>query len=516
MFGAKNAPNMGTPGRLRSFDLELADVNVEAGAGEQGFEREQVGAAGADFAVTVDADLAFGVFAAVGGSVEEALGVGDGSGFMCRTGRQAFGGVGADELGPVAREEFGVGEEIGPDDLAAHGDDDSNSVFLTEGGERLLAGLHEAGSLLIDFGADGLVLHRLGVAGGAEAGATAHDAAVHRQIGDGAVGDGDGLGGNGDGLGPAGDRRRRSSRLGGGCSHCGDGAVDGIPDLLLTLGDHCLLTDLGLDHEAADCAAAGCAELAGAFGPAAVFDAEDGEVDGVGSGGNDAVLGDNAVLLAAGDDLAGEQEQRAVGVVDQDQGVDLVALLARRGGRAAAGTDETAHFAGFGDLDFAGLEALIEGEELAALRGSAVRANHGKESEVAAFDRFEDTIAAGGCGIWSGVGTGSGHALDSSRELTGDEESREDYCQTDCELNPSCLAHRCLREAARSRLPLLREERAAENFLQTPFACGESAGSSKSSTNVASPPKEYAGAIFPGRKMASMPEALGAATLALV
>ena len=41
--------------------------------------------------------------------------------------------------------------------------------------------------------------------------------------------------------------------------------------------------------------------------PAAGLDAEDAEVDGIAFRGDDAVFGDDAVLLAAGDDFAGQQ-----------------------------------------------------------------------------------------------------------------------------------------------------------------------------------------------------------------
>ncbi len=139
-----------------------------------------------------------------------------------------------------------------------------------------------------------------------------------------------------------------------------------------------------------------------------MLDAEDGEIDRVGSGRDDAVFGDDAVLLAAGDDLAGEKEERAFGVVDEDQGVDLVALVARRL-CATAGPDEAADVAGFGDLDLAGFEPLVEREELGT-GGLCVGPNDGEEREVAGLDGFEDAEAglrAGACGA-DGLGAFDG------------------------------------------------------------------------------------------------------------
>jgi hypothetical protein len=56
--------------------------------------------------------------------------------------------------------------------------------------------------------------------------------------------------------------------------------------------------------------------------PAAVLDAEDIERQGFSAGRDDAVLGDDAVLLATADEFAGEQNERALAAIDQDELVD--------------------------------------------------------------------------------------------------------------------------------------------------------------------------------------------------
>src|SRR5712664_1149949 len=65
-----------------------------------------------------------------------------------------------------------------------------------------------------------------------------------------------------------------------------------------------------------------------AASPTAVLDAEDIERERRSAGGNDAVFANDAVLLAAADEFAREEQQRALAAVDQDQLVD---------GRAATG-----------------------------------------------------------------------------------------------------------------------------------------------------------------------------------
>jgi hypothetical protein len=78
--------------------------------------------------------------------------------------------------------------------------------------------------------------------------------------------------------------------------------------------------------------------------PSAGLDAKNGKVDWISTYGDNAVLGDDAVLLASGDDFTGEEKQRLAGVIDEDEGVDLVAAVLGglgTGRCGVAGTNES-------------------------------------------------------------------------------------------------------------------------------------------------------------------------------
>jgi len=53
-----------------------------------------------------------------------------------------------------------------------------------------------------------------------------------------------------------------------------------------------------------------------------VLDTENIEGKWVGAGSDDAIFGDDAVLLTAADELAGEEQKRALAAVDQDELID--------------------------------------------------------------------------------------------------------------------------------------------------------------------------------------------------
>ena len=169
--------------------------------------------------------------------------------------------------------------------------------------------------------------------------------------------------------------------------------------------DHCLGADRGLDHQALRRRIGRCTEGRGIFGPSAGLDAEDAEIDGVALRRHNAILADDAILLAAGNNLARQQEQRLVGVVDQDQGVDLVAAISRRIGQrmrakhavvssasSRARPYEAANIAGFGDFDLPALDAFIERDERRCRHLAGL--HHREEKEIAAFDRGQDAVGA--------------------------------------------------------------------------------------------------------------------------
>lgn len=176
--------------------------------------------------------------------------------------------------------------------------------------------------------------------------------------------------------------------------------MNGVPYLLLVLVDHGAFTNGGLHHEALRGSFCGSTEGCGTLGPAARLYAEDGEIDGVRFDWNDAVFGNDAVLLAAGDDFSGEEQEWLAGVVNEDERVDLITMEAQPGkwriGTACAGTDETLDTARFGDLDFAAADSLVEGDERRFAGGFAGNADDRKQEKVAALNWSEHTVRTAG------------------------------------------------------------------------------------------------------------------------
>jgi len=118
------------------------------------------------------------------------------------------------------------------------------------------------------------------------------------------------------------------------------------------------------------------AKLLAASHPAPRLDAEDAEIDGIALGRHDAIFADHAILLAAGNDFAGEKQQRPLGVVDQHQLVHLGALrFGMQHGRSMP-PDQAVNVAILGDNHFAAAQPFIEGEKFAG--GVRLRGNHGK------------------------------------------------------------------------------------------------------------------------------------------
>src|SRR3972149_10953215 len=223
--------------------------------------------------------------------------------------------VAAQQLGPVALEEAAVGEDVGPDDFAVDGDNNADDVLAAQGALQgaLVVALERAAGIvnaaLEDFG-----VFQLGVARGpARPGARAP-------------------------AGGAGGQVVRHPR-----AHL----VVGLPDFLLVLGDGGLLADFGRGHQA-------LAESLRGAAPAAGLDAEDVERE-LAARRDDAVFGDDAVLLAAGDDFAGEQNERPPRVVAERQGVDL-RLVGRRPARPPADHRR----APFGGFHLARAHAVVE------------------------------------------------------------------------------------------------------------------------------------------------------------
>jgi hypothetical protein len=150
---------------------------------------------------------------------------------------------------------------------------------------------------------------------------------------------------------------------------------------LLILLNHCAFANGGLHHESASSRLGGSAEGGRVLSPSARLDAEDGKVDWISTYGDDTILGDDAVLLASGDDFAGEQKQRLGGVIDEDQCVDLVAAVLGRlgtGRRGTAGTNESLDAACLSNFDIAAADAFIEGNEGSFAGGFVFSPDNGK------------------------------------------------------------------------------------------------------------------------------------------
>src|SRR5207237_7754032 len=127
-------------------------------------------------------------------------------------------------------------------------------------------------------------------------------------------------------------------------------------------------------------------------GPAAVLHAKDVERKRWRTYGHDAVLADNAVLLAAADKFAGQQYERALAPVDEHE-------LVHGGARRLRNIDRTAvtpadHFLGaaFADHHFACCKAFLQRQKGAGVL--AVRGHDGKHGNVFIGNRIEDSPIA--------------------------------------------------------------------------------------------------------------------------
>src|SRR5689334_257034 len=146
---------------------------------------------------------------------------------------------------------------------------------------------------------------------------------------------------------------------------------DAVPDFDLTLFRLRLLAHIRQSHRAyrygldtiAVTAAVDMVALAEVLAarPSAVFDAEDINRYRLRCRFNDAVVADDAILLAADDHLTGNQDELFAGMVGHCQPVDfgviVYAALRPQAVRAPVGTQ-------FGDDHFAAAQAFIEGDEI--------------------------------------------------------------------------------------------------------------------------------------------------------
>src|SRR5262249_52723421 len=96
------------------------------------------------------------------------------------------------------------------------------------------------------------------------------------------------------------------------------------------------------------------------------LNAEDAQVHGVALCGNHPIFCDHAVLLAPGNDLSGEEDEWALGVIHEHKAV--YPSTGRRYAMMRA-ANKSASAAGFGHDDFSRANALVEGDKAAGVVG---------------------------------------------------------------------------------------------------------------------------------------------------
>src|SRR5205807_4870505 len=112
---------------------------------------------------------------------------------------------------------------------------------------------------------------------------------------------------------------------------------------------------------------------------------------------NDAVLANDAVLFAAADEFAGEEQQRTAAAIDQNELVNGSAGVGRRKiDRTAVARTLEDLCALLGDGNLAGRESFLECEEGAGVLTEG--ADDGEDGDVFVDDRIEQTPFA----LWPG------------------------------------------------------------------------------------------------------------------
>ena len=138
-----------------------------------------------------------------------------------------------------------------------------------------------------------------------------------------------------------------------------------------------------------------------ASGPAAVFDAENIEREWRSSDWNDAVLTNDAILLAAANEFAGEEQQRTLAAIDENKLINGSAGggLGNIYGPSVARTRQ-AFRALLADEHFAGGETFLECEKQTGVL--IVGTHDGENGDILVIDGVEEPPFAFGPGRWSG------------------------------------------------------------------------------------------------------------------
>src|SRR6266481_6341836 len=322
------------------------------GFGLEGVELDLSELAFLDFAPAVDAGLGLLSFAAVQ-AAQKFVGVVAGSGLTVRGTRESFDRVAAKKLAPVVIEKIAGGEDVAPGDFAAVSHDDSHNSFILQAGSGLREATLYFAHEIIDGDSHGLRLVDFFVGFGTPITSNRSLEAVRGYL--------------------------WPWSCGGwlGCS----AAANCIPHLGLLLIDRRSFADAGMDDRPSG------GELRTA-GPSAVLDAEDIERERGRADRNDAVLADDAVLFAAADEFAREQQERALAAIDKNKLVDGSAGWLRKVNGAAVARALHDLRALLGDSHLAGSESFFEGKEWAGVL--ALRTDDGKDGDVLVGNGIEE------------------------------------------------------------------------------------------------------------------------------
>src|SRR6266481_5989715 len=322
------------------------------GFGLEGVELDLSKFAFLDFAPTINAGLGFLSFAAVQ-AAQKLVGVVAGSGLAIRGTRKGFDGVTAQQLAPVVIEKIAGGEDVAPGDFAAVSHDDSHNSFILQAGSGLREATLYFAHEIIDGDSHGLRLVDFFLGFGTPITSNRSLEAVSGYLWTWSCG---------------------------GCLGC-SAAANCIPHLGLLLIDRRSFANAGMDDGF-------CSRELRAAGPAAVLDAEDIERERGRADRNDAVLADDAVLFAAADEFAREQQERALAAIDEDKLVDGSAGWLRKVNGAAVARALHDLRALLGDGHLAGRESFFEGKERAGVL--ALRTDDGKDGDVLVCDRIKE------------------------------------------------------------------------------------------------------------------------------
>jgi hypothetical protein len=182
--------------------------------------------------------------------------------------------------------------------------------------------------------------------------------------------------------------------------------------------------------------------------PAPGFDTEHTQVHRVAFRGHNAVFPNHAILLAARNDLPGEQQQRTFGIVDQYEAVHLSAVVANAGVWMSA-ANQSLHAARLGHNDLSRAQAFVESQELASR--VTPRCNHRKNAKIPVTDGVKHFVA----GSWNDL-AGTSIALIEPNKSRNNQQNHESHNTLRCHRTP--FARRTKRQTPDEAAPTSGDE----------------------------------------------------------